>query len=283
MLNVVVFNQNDPRWKNDQHGTSNSTIGATGCTICVICSMLVHAGYDIDPKRLNVMLTQNHGYAAGNLVIWQAIERLFPLVKFIFRYYEYRNDLASEWIKQKGIIPIVQVGAAPIGGAPNGKHWVGFVGDMKSIDPWTGRIVDTSTWEPNGMALYDYKPVTNNQGEIMPTDLQTYLGVQNDDEARAKLKEHLGEVDGKCNWGAEGEAGGFLGAERRYSKTVSLNMLAVAKLLGLEDTANIETILAKIKRLVDADNSVPGETGSTDNYLPKTYNGKEVVAVVIKP
>lgn len=48
------------------------------------------------------------------------------------------------------------------------------------------------------------------------TDLQAYLGVTDDQAAKARLKEHLGELNGKCDWGnAEGIRGGFLGSERR--------------------------------------------------------------------
>ena len=46
--------------------------------------------------------------------------------------------------------------------------------------------------------------------------LLTYLGVSNEAEATAKLKEHLGELNGKCDWGnADGDRGGFLGSARR--------------------------------------------------------------------
>lgn len=57
--------------------------------------------------------------------------------------------------------------------------------------------------------------ITNYKGETMPTDLQNYLGVADDLAAKARLKENLGERDGKCNWGAEGDQGGHLGAARR--------------------------------------------------------------------
>lgn len=160
MLNIKVFNQRDPRWANEQHGASNSTLGATGCTVSILASMLHHAGYrDIDPAKLNVVLTQNNGYDQGNLVRWHVIAQLFPKVKWVWRHSVYNNDLAREWIKDKGIMPIIEAGAAPIGGAPGGKHWIGFVGDRKSADPWSGKIVDTSTWSPTGMALYEYTPV----------------------------------------------------------------------------------------------------------------------------
>jgi len=43
-----------------------------------------------------------------------------------------------------------------------------------------------------------------------------YLGVANETEAKTKLAEHLGEKDGKCDWGSgDGDRGGYLGSARR--------------------------------------------------------------------
>lgn len=56
----------------------------------------------------------------------------------------------------------------------------------------------------------------------MPT-LYEYLGVTSDAEAQARLKEHLGEKNGKCGWGVEPAVGaenfgGYLGDARRRIK-----------------------------------------------------------------
>lgn len=52
--------------------------------------------------------------------------------------------------------------------------------------------------------------------------LHAYLGVANDQEALARLKEHLGEFEGKCDWGNSQPArGGFLGSERRKVATLT--------------------------------------------------------------
>lgn len=164
LLQVIPFNQRDSKWGSNRHGTSNMTLAQTGCTVSIVASMLVHAGYKTDPGKLNKLLTDNKGYANGNLIIWSVVNKLFPKVKFEYRHYSYNNDLARAWI-DAGKMPIIEVGAAPIGGSPGGKHWVGFVGNKKSVDPWTGTIKDTSTWQPTGMALFDYIPVTSNNGD----------------------------------------------------------------------------------------------------------------------
>jgi len=76
---------------------------------------------------------------------------------------------------------------------------------------------------------HDY---TNIYGFLVPLKeeedmavLHTYLGVSNDDEAKIRLKDHLGEKDGKCDWGSdEGDRGGYLGSERRKNKTLNTKL-----------------------------------------------------------
>lgn len=45
--------------------------------------------------------------------------------------------------------------------------------------------------------------------------LLEYLGVPSEADAKLRLKEHLGEQDEKCNWGQEGDNGGYLGSARK--------------------------------------------------------------------
>lgn len=47
-------------------------------------------------------------------------------------------------------------------------------------------------------------------------ELLKYLGFEKFGEVeRKKIAEHLGEKDGKCNWGQTGDEGGFLGSARK--------------------------------------------------------------------
>lgn len=71
---------------------------------------------------------------------------------------------------------------------------------------------------PGNIDLNDLvKRVQTILGGTMPSTLQTYLGVQTDTEAMAKLQEHLGVRDGKCDWGNSSghDTGGYLGSARR--------------------------------------------------------------------
>lgn len=305
MIQVKVFNQRDPQWANEKHGTSNSTIGATGCTICVICSVLWHAGYkDINPSKLNKLLTEKNGYASGNLVIWTKISKLFPKVKWVYRHYSYKNDLAKEWV-DKGIIPIIQVSAVAIGGAPGGKHWVGFVGDHKSIDPWTGQVVNTSTWEPSGMALYDYTPTDNNysEGETDMPNMYKGYDLSNAESMKVAVDKLVEVIDGvylkkdeaekllndavqKAKDDSQGTIDDLnkkLGDANDLVKNMADYKLAMTKMLGLEDGEGCDAILAEINRLMDQPKPSEEQHSSPEGELPKTYNGKEVLAVVIKP
>lgn len=62
------------------------------------------------------------------------------------------------------------------------------------------------------------------KGENM-SELHTYLGVSNDAEAKMRLKDHLGERSGLCDWGSEeDDRGGFLGAARRNVKKLTADL-----------------------------------------------------------
>lgn len=296
MIQVKVFNQRDPQWKDEKHGTSNSTIGQTGCTICVICSVLWHAGYkDINPSKLNKALTDNKGYSQGNLVIWSKVAELYPKLRFNTRLYSYDNNIAATWIKHNGIIPIVRVSAAPIGGAPGGKHWVGFVGDHKSIDPWNGNIVDTSTWEPDGMAIYDYTPTDDNYSEEGDTNMPNmYKGydLSNAESMKVAVDKLVEVMEGVYIKKDEAErllneavdkVKEDLTKANQAADKLKIEAISVRKILKLADDASNDDVLGAINTLMQQPEHSDEQSSTPEGELPKTYNGKEVIAVIIKP
>lgn len=107
------------------------------------------------------------------------------------------------------------------------------------------------------------------KGMSMVTDIQTYLGVTDDTAAKERLKEHLGEVNGKCNWGAEGDQGGYLGSERKLTKTLLTNQSGIAVLLGLPANATSDQIMAEIKRLKDQTIPVPTPPSTPGDEVPE--------------
>lgn len=108
---------------------------------------------------------------------------------------------------------------------------------------------------------------SNNSGE--DNMLLTYLGVQSEDEAKAKLKEHLGEKDNKCDWGnSDDSRGGFLGSARREINDLKGKNTAL--------TNEVESQKEQIRVLndelencseVEADYSIPSITSYGDNGL----------------
>lgn len=84
------------------------------------------------------------------------------------------------------------------------------------------------TGSPSKIVTHNYKNVIgwmHPRKETM-SDLLTYLGVATDSEAKLKLNEHLGEVNGKCNWGMTGDKGGYLGSERKKNQELTTENLS---------------------------------------------------------
>lgn len=105
------------------------------------------------------------------------------------------------------------------------------------------------TGSPSKIVTHNYKNVI---GWLHPkgtmSDLHTYLGVTTDAEAKAKLNEHLGEKDGKCNWGMTGDKGGYLGSERKKNGELSaINAQLVTE--NQSHKTEIEAQKAKITQL----------------------------------
>lgn len=83
------------------------------------------------------------------------------------------------------------------------------------------------TGSPSKIVTHNYKNVIgwmHPRKETM-SDLLTYLGVTTDSEAKLKLNEHLGEDNGKCNWGMTGDKGGYLGSERAKNANLQLEVI----------------------------------------------------------
>jgi hypothetical protein len=268
MIKTALYSQRDSQWSGDKHGSSATTIGQTGCTICVLTAILVHAGYNETPRTVNRKLTENRGYADGNLLIWIAVPRIWPKLTFRGRITSYNDSLAKEWVA-KGIIPLIRVNPEPIGGAPGGAHWIGALGDGKTFDPWAmpgspDQVAPFGKWSPNGMALYDYKPTGDNEPTPTPPadghkmDQEAYnLLVQTWKDAgitptksekdkmvdlRGKIKEYAG-----TDWN-----GGYVADGRK-----KLNDLK--KELGLSEDAEFGDMVQAIKDLQEGSTQpIPG-------------------------
>lgn len=165
---MQLYSQNDPKWKSNKHGTSNSTLGATGCTITGLAMLLKSIGYDETPATVNDKLTANGGYASGNLIIWSAINKIWPRAKFTWRGHTYTDDdnaKIADAIKQYGGC-LVAVNGTPIGGAAKDGHWVVYIGNKRLNDPWDGKEKATSAYSATGYAIIELTDPSNEGAQI---------------------------------------------------------------------------------------------------------------------
>jgi hypothetical protein len=77
-LAVPQFFQADEKWRNDQLGYSNGTLGAEGCAIASVAMIFKFYGIDTDPQRLNWFLDAADGYTPQGWVYWEKAAELAP-------------------------------------------------------------------------------------------------------------------------------------------------------------------------------------------------------------
>lgn len=152
MINIPKrYSQLDLRWRWKSVG-DYSNFGKIGCTTTALTMLLEVAGYDLTPPEVEKKLNDVGGYLWQNskptgLLIWSKIQKAFPKVKFVYRYYSYDNAKVKSIILQKKMPVLVEVRH------PSGfKHWVLFIGDYKAIDPLGGYIISTGKYPLTGFA-----------------------------------------------------------------------------------------------------------------------------------
>lgn len=126
VLPIEPLSQVDPRWKDVQLGTSSSTIGGYGCLVTSVAMMLDYYGYTVDPAELDTMLTDNAGYANGNLLVWGAIPAIFPGVTYDGKWEGSRNDVIDKCLAE-GKPVLIHVDFVP-STATIEQHWCLVVG-----------------------------------------------------------------------------------------------------------------------------------------------------------
>lgn len=275
---MKAFSQNDPSWKNDKHGTSNSTIGSTGCTITDLTMQLVSIGYNETPKTVDDKLTANGGYASGNLIIWQAINKIWPRAKFQWRGYSYTDDdnaKVSDAIKKYGSC-LVAVNGAPIGGATKDGHWVLYIGNQKLIDPWDGREKPTSSYAATGYSIIELLPADDEEISIskktfeeLVTKATKYdkfveLGFDNPDAVKQKLDDNS-ETIANLNQTISAKNGKLTSQQEDISRLEE-------QVLSLTSRVNSLTDQAKKIPTLEEENSHLIEQKAKWNESEKTYN-----------
>lgn len=149
----ALYWQRDPRWKDKPLGT-RGTIGGLGCAMVCTANAMNGLGKSINPLALDKWLTENNGYANGNLIIWQALQNLYPDVKWDGMVYQPSDERIKQTIRN-GRMPIIVVDYDE-GTPAEDMHWVTGIG----IDA-RGRIVIHDPWDNAIIAFRDRykKPV----------------------------------------------------------------------------------------------------------------------------
>jgi hypothetical protein len=155
MINTKIYSQRDIRWTWRKVGFGKGRFGTIGCTVTALTGLLFVAGYDLTPPQVAEKLRAVNGFATINgkgtdLIIWAKIEKAFPRVKFIWRSYKYDNNKVKE-ILAKGTPVLVEVLMY------GQRHWVLFLGNKMMSDPWIGKVVPTSKYQPIGYSEIEIK------------------------------------------------------------------------------------------------------------------------------
>jgi len=180
---MIHYSQHDPRWSDRRVGTGRQTFAQVGCLVCAVADMLVAAGIDTDPLRLNRWLGQHGGFVGGNLFVFSTIEPLGVTLENIVdcsRIPAPMDDVEAT-LAMGGWV-LAKVDFSPWTAAVN-QHWVRVLevydNDCLIADPWLppGGAGETllmpryarASWPNPARAIFrlvSYQPV----GAIRPFD-----------------------------------------------------------------------------------------------------------------
>jgi Peptidase_C39 like family len=150
-MSLQIFSQRDPKWANQNLGTSDVTIGGYGCIITCLSMAMTYFGVDTNPATLDNNLTDYGGYSSGNMYNFHGIEKVSNLKETASVFsdcsdssYNAILEFIKEGINNPNKICIVQIDFVP-GTSESDSHYVivNKVTDRNNIeiiDPWTGTI-----------------------------------------------------------------------------------------------------------------------------------------------
>jgi hypothetical protein len=121
---LVRYSQRDPKWRDDKLGTSNLSMGHSGCAIASIAMLLRGHGYSETPGSLNNKLRQLGGFM-GAAVVWGSVTGLYPRALFKNTVICRDSDAPIDQITasiQAGQPVLLEVDYSPQAGLQT--HWV---------------------------------------------------------------------------------------------------------------------------------------------------------------
>jgi len=81
MIEIPLYSQLDPRWRDVKLGYSSLTIGSHGCVICCLAMMLHAAGVPVTPPEVNEEMRKTRAFVPGSgRAIWSRITIAFPAI-----------------------------------------------------------------------------------------------------------------------------------------------------------------------------------------------------------
>lgn len=188
-MNIPLYSQNDPRWKDEKLGGSDLTVGRWGCTMTCIAMALNHWGYEVDPKECNEKLTKSGGFMPSGDLIWTKVHEAFQRVHFHWRGY---TVLDGKHFVREEVAPVLQrirnlidkgqpvlLNVDNVGNDGRPDHWVLAVGhtptDLLIHDPDGGKGLKFS--EKYGsplVGIYGYAVLIGpGENELSPNAVRT--------------------------------------------------------------------------------------------------------------
>lgn len=160
-LDIPLYSQKDSRWASNKLGTSNVTIGSYGCLITAAAMVCKFYGKDTDPSRINQALIDVNGYASGNLLIFDAINTIYPDIAVDWdKFLNNPTESMVDGVLKQDIPVIIQVDYNTNTPALE-QHWVVVIGKDENgyliADPIDGEIVYLSRYadKPYRMVVYE--------------------------------------------------------------------------------------------------------------------------------
>lgn len=119
---ITKYSQNDPSWKNYKLGYSTLKMSSYGCTTSAICTLASWFGDKITPGQL---CRQGFCYTNGGLIIWKQLENVFSKIKFLYRYYSFKEEIVDEYL-------VKNPDTAVLLNVDKGYHWVAALSKTKT-------------------------------------------------------------------------------------------------------------------------------------------------------
>ena len=104
--NLVLYRQDDEKWKDDKLGASKYTVGSSGCVMTCIAMALSDTNIGVDPKDFNSFLSENNVFDADGNLQWGMLENIDGYHTAV--YSEVSSDIIDACLKE-GKYPIVKV------------------------------------------------------------------------------------------------------------------------------------------------------------------------------